>query len=123
MKMTTSKSRLSWIIATALLALPTVSMGFVTPSTSAIATSFNRNFSVKSTSADLISDAANFMPVNDLSNDVAYRISSSLMVAETEAWVQPMSLVLGPVLSFLSIGMVCAFSLANLLNLHHYPLN
>ena len=122
MKMTTSKSRLSWIIATALLAVPTVCEGFVAPSTSAIAT-FNRNFSVKSTSADLISDAANFMPANDLSNDVANMISSSLMVAETEAWVQPMSLVLGPVLSFLSIGMVCAFSLANLLNLHHYPLN
>jgi hypothetical protein len=36
-------------------------------------------------------------------------ISSSMMVSETEAWVQPMSLVLGPILSLLSIGMVRMF--------------
>ena len=119
--MTTLNSRLSWILTTVLLALPSVCEGFVTPSTTAIATSFNQNFSVKSTSAHLISDAANFMPANDLSNDVANMISSSVMVAETEAWVQPMSLVLGPVLSILSIGMVCV-SAATPLNLH-YVLN
>lgn len=54
--------------------------------------------------------------------DVAHGVStfhstSGLVLAETEAWVQPTALVLGPFLNFLSFAMVrfflqlCAFSL------------
>lgn len=54
-------------------------------------------------------DAIDLIPNEGLDNAVVSMVSSSMMVSETEAWVQPMSLVLGPILSLLSIGMVRMF--------------
>lgn len=48
-----------------------------------------------------------FSAVAEVSNTVpAFVANSGLLVAETEAWVQPTALVLGPFLNFLSFAMV-----------------
>lgn len=49
---------------------------------------------------DLVTNSAGAVDVNAL---VA---SSSLLLSETEAWVQPLSMVLGPFLNFFSFAMV-----------------
>ncbi|KAL7510625.1 hypothetical protein ACHAXN_007484 [Cyclotella atomus] len=93
--------------------IPAVCHSFVSPSAPvAMATS------LKAAPTDIINVAPSFnvdtlIPANDLfTNVVAGMGSSSMMVAETEAWVQPLSLVLGPVLSILSIGMLCRIVLS-----------
>jgi len=40
-------------------------------------------------------------------NSVAPAASSGILLAETEAWVQPTALVLGPFLNFMSFAMLC----------------
>ena len=40
-------------------------------------------------------------------DSVASLASSGMLLAETEAWVQPTALVLGPFLNFMSFAMVC----------------
>mmetsp|Transcript_24561 Transcript_24561/g.55023 ORF Transcript_24561/g.55023 Transcript_24561/m.55023 type:complete len:174 (-) Transcript_24561:432-953(-) len=39
-------------------------------------------------------------------------VSSSMMISETEAWVQPLSAVLGPFLNFFSFAMLCRIVLS-----------
>jgi hypothetical protein len=106
--MTRISSLLQSLFVAALIACTTVCQGFVMPS-SATAASHRGDVSVKAmphlfTNA---ADAIDMIPNVGLDNGaVVSMVSSSMMVSETEAWVQPMSLVLGPILSLLSIGMV-----------------
>ena len=62
------------------------------------------------TSTRLSSSALSMLDVSSLyetSNALSNAVSSSdLVVAETEAWVQPLAFVLGPFLNFLSFAMV-----------------
>ena len=40
-----------------------------------------------------------------------FTATPALMLAETEAWVQPTALLLGPFLNFLSFAMVCVLDI------------
>jgi hypothetical protein len=92
-------------LAAFLIAFPAFCQGFVVPSTSVKS---YRDVKMRATPLDFVGlDAASIFPGNYLyANTVAGITSSSLMLSETEAWVQPLFLVLGPVLNLLSFGMV-----------------
>ena len=71
-----------------------------------------RNTQLQASPIDLIDVAIQNNNIGDMSvmnvdNAVSMLASSSSMVlSETEAWVQPLSLVLGPFLNFFSFAMV-----------------
>ncbi|KAL3784897.1 hypothetical protein HJC23_012500 [Cyclotella cryptica] len=102
--------------AAVLITFPVVCEGFVVPSASVAAKSFCGTVSVKASPVDLYTnvipplDAASFISSTNLYSSGA--ASSSVMLSETEAWVQPLSLVLGPVLSLLSFAMLCRIVLS-----------
>ncbi|KAL7486358.1 hypothetical protein ACHAW6_011954 [Cyclotella cf. meneghiniana] len=110
------RSSLISAFAAVLITFPVVCQGFVAPSTSAAAKSFRGKVSVKASPADLYANvvtplhAASFVSPSNLYSTGA--TSSSVMLSETEAWVQPLSLVLGPVLSLLSLAMLCRIVLS-----------
>ena len=81
----------------ALLLLAHDTMAFVAPSSPLLA-------SRASTSALSMMDVST---VTEASNAISTTMASSgMMLAETEAWVQPTAFVLGPFLNFMSFAMV-----------------
>ena len=70
-----------------------------------------RNTQLQASPIDLIDVAIQNNNIGDMSvmhvdNAVSMLASSSMVLSETEAWVQPLSLVLGPFLNFFSFAMV-----------------
>lgn len=50
---------------------------------------------------------------HSITSDTAGMVaSSSMILSETDAWVQPLSLVLGPLLNFFSVAMLCRIVLS-----------
>ena len=108
------RARLVSTLSAVCFAFPTLCQGFVTPSTSAVTRGVAS--SMQATPVSLITDVmepANLFTADSYASAITGMASSTLMMAETEAWVQPMSLVLGPFLNLMSIGMVGACSHAH----------
>lgn len=63
-------------------------------------------FTVVSHSTTTLSRAPPLQMVDPLLVDQSMDVSSSLLLAETEAWVQPLAFVLGPFLNLFSFAMV-----------------
>eukprot|EP00577_Skeletonema_sp_RCC1716_P025312 CAMPEP_0113392340 /NCGR_PEP_ID=MMETSP0013_2-20120614/11227_1 /TAXON_ID=2843 ORGANISM="Skeletonema costatum, Strain 1716" /NCGR_SAMPLE_ID=MMETSP0013_2 /ASSEMBLY_ACC=CAM_ASM_000158 /LENGTH=177 /DNA_ID=CAMNT_0000275715 /DNA_START=353 /DNA_END=886 /DNA_ORIENTATION=- /assembly_acc=CAM_ASM_000158 len=57
-------------------------------------------------------DAMDFVTNNGAVDVDALVASSSVLLSETEAWVQPLSMVLGPFLNFFSFAMLCRIVLS-----------
>ena len=73
---------------------------FASPATTATATSSVTSLNMMVVDPQVVVDTVGF--VSDTS-------SSTMMIAETEAWVQPTALFLGPFLNFMSFAMVRTF--------------
>ncbi len=61
-------------------------------------------------SSHLLVDTINYLAMSNDSGGGAMLASSSIILSETEAWVQPLSFVLGPFLTFFSFAMVSCFT-------------
>lgn len=69
---------------------------------------------VTNSGSSMDASAVTNVMANALYSDVAAGMtSSSVFLSETEAWVQPLSLVLGPFLNFFSFAMVSETFLSN----------
>ncbi|KAL9191542.1 hypothetical protein ACHAXT_001248 [Thalassiosira profunda] len=82
----------------------------------------SRDVSLRASPVDVVLDvaAANGAIADSVAGMAA---SSSLILSETEAWVQPLSLVLGPTLNFFSFAMLCRIVLSwyPSANLNEFP--
>lgn len=92
--------------------------------------SFSRPISSSSTSSTTTTSMHAVMPSSSLSSvsDLILThasTSSTLMLAETEAWVQPTITILGPILGLLSFAMLCrvVISWYPSTNLNEFPWN
>lgn len=65
-----------------------------------------RGTPLQATSSQLLIDTLNLAVHENAGIDGMMLTSSSIILSETEAWVQPLSLVLGPFLTFFSFAMV-----------------
>mmetsp|Transcript_5860 Transcript_5860/g.8987 ORF Transcript_5860/g.8987 Transcript_5860/m.8987 type:complete len:157 (+) Transcript_5860:134-604(+) len=64
-------------------------------------------FTVVSHSTTSLSRASPLQMMDPLLVDQSMDVSSSLLLSETEAWVQPLAFVLGPFLNLFSFAMLC----------------
>mmetsp|Transcript_27747 Transcript_27747/g.58933 ORF Transcript_27747/g.58933 Transcript_27747/m.58933 type:complete len:187 (+) Transcript_27747:138-698(+) len=78
------------------------------------ASSVIRNSALQASPVDLAFPALKNVGFEALASDTTADIlaSSSIILSETEAWVQPLSLVLGPFLNFFSFAMLCRIVLS-----------
>lgn len=96
-------------VALALLSSSTVS-AFVVPSSSHVttaATQFGNVLSTRTSSSSLKMMDLPLSVVADLGSTSDAFAASSLMISETEPWVQPLASVLGPFLNLFSFAMLC----------------
>lgn len=92
-------------------------------------TPFIESTALKGSPVDLLDLGLNLNNVGsgDMGTDAAVGMvaSSSIILSETEAWVQPLSLVLGPFLSLFSLAMLCRIVLSwyPSANVNEFPFN
>eukprot|EP01082_Thalassiosira_pseudonana_P011190 g10702.t1 g10702 contig4:2375383-2376001(+) len=81
-------------------------------------TSFTRSVRLSTSPLDVLDLTMNSAPLdavsslNVQSSDVIGLVSSSMVLSETDPWVQPLALVLGPFLNLFSFAMLCRIVLS-----------